>query len=369
MQIRNDSSSIPLLGLANEDGLDFSVDVRSRFDLPESVFVNLVNREGLRHLRYERFALSETREEAERRLGEGLVISRRTDAGLWSVVRVDEGAVAFVEISRGSAMVEVAARDRAGYCEALSARIGAEEHDDEDVPVTFWALGPHGARSARRRIKAPEWADVAANYERGAGLDIAKLITSKVPSAGRLVLWHGEPGTGKTNALRALARVWSDWCATHFITDPEAFLGAGTSYLLDVLTSESTTSGTKGLDWKMVVLEDSGELLTADAHERTGQALSRLLNITDGLIGQGMQVIVLVTTNEPLRRLHPAIQREGRCWKEIEFVPLSAREANLWLAAHDSATRVTTPTAIADLYAVLRGRTPVMRPAFGFGGA
>ena len=65
--------------------------------------------------------------------------------------------------------------------------------------------------------------------------------------------------------------------------------------------------------WKLVVLEDSGELLSIDAHERTGQALSRLLNVTDGVLGQGTKAIVLVTTNEPLRKLHPAIRRAGRC--------------------------------------------------------
>jgi AAA+ superfamily predicted ATPase len=44
------------------------------------------------------------------------------------------------------------------------------------------------------------------------------------PSGGRLVLWHGEPGTGKTSAIRALANEWRDWADFQFITDPEEFL-------------------------------------------------------------------------------------------------------------------------------------------------
>jgi hypothetical protein len=177
----------------------------------------------------------------------------------------------------------------------------------------------------------------------------------------------GAPGTGKTTALRALVRVWSDWCATHFITDPEEFLGSGTGYLLEVLTAEPAQRRAGDVEWKMVVLEDAGELLSVDAHSRTGQALSRLLNVTDGLLGQGTNVVVLVTTNEPLRGLHPAVTRPGRCWRSIEFQPLTVREANGWLAAHNSAERVSRARALADLYEVLRGRTPEVERPFGFG--
>ena len=182
------------------------------------------------------------------------------------------------------------------------------------------------------------------------------------------MLWHGAPGTGKTYALRALAHAWRDRCSTHYITDPEAFLGHGTSYLLDVLTTDETTN--EGDRWKLVVLEDSGELLSVDAHERTGQALSRLLNTTDGMLGQGMNAILLVTTNEPIRRLHPAIQRPGRCWAQINFTALDKSQANRWLAADDSAARVTDAASLAELYDIRRGqrRTSAPPAAFGFTG-
>ncbi len=38
---------------------------------------------------------------------------------------------------------------------------------------------------------------------------------------GRLLLLHGEPGTGKTTALRALAQQWRSWCQVDCVLDPE----------------------------------------------------------------------------------------------------------------------------------------------------
>ena len=71
-----------------------------------------------------------------------------------------------------------------------------------------------------------------------------------------------------------------------------------------------------------------------------GQGLSRFLNVVDGLIGQGLRVLVLVTTNEPIRKLHPAVARPGRCAANVEFAPLAADEAAAWLDEHGSPTAV-----------------------------
>jgi hypothetical protein len=48
--------------------------------------------------------------------------------------------------------------------------------------------------------------------------------------------------------------------------------------------------------WRLLLLEDCDELIRAEAKQSTGQALSRLLNLTDGLLGQGRRVLVAVTT-------------------------------------------------------------------------
>jgi ATP-dependent 26S proteasome regulatory subunit len=79
------------------------------------------------------------------------------------------------------------------------------------------------------------------------------------------------------------------------------------------------------------VIEDADELLRADAKRAAGQSLSRLLNLADGFIGRGLRTLVMITTNEPVGRLHAAVVRPGRCLAEIEFPALSPVEASALL--------------------------------------
>lgn len=262
------------------------------------------------------------------------------------------GALAKISLGYGWFSIRVAsatAEQAASTCSAFRQAYPASylmepEGGEVRVPITFWTNSPFGPQPRLRKIDSATWGDITGNYTAPVRDELASLMTwDDGPTAdGQLLLWQGPPGTGKTWALRALATEWARWAEFHYITDPDSFFVGDPSYMINVLLSDSYSVVDEPTGdiyneadplgkWRVLILEDTGELLAANAKESYGQGLSRLLNVVDGMIGQGLRVLALVTTNDELGDLHPAVSRPGRCASQIEFGPLTPAEASAWL--------------------------------------
>lgn len=243
----------------------------------------------------------------------------------------------------------------------------------EELEVTFWYYTSQGPRSYSRRLLAPNWSDIAINYPKDTHEKLVHLQQHRPGDVGgKLILWQGVPGTGKSWSLRALAKGWQSWCRAHYVLDPEKFFNEG-SYLLQVILDaqdQPSAANTGGELWRLIILEDTGEMLRKDAKEHVGQGLARLLNLCDGLLGQGLRIMLLITTNEETGVLHEAVTRSGRCLSRITFETFTPEAANDWLRGRGRTdVKITRAVTLADLYAVLSGENiEVSNKRVGFGG-
>lgn len=121
------------------------------------------------------------------------------------------------------------------------------------------------------------------------------------------------------------------------------------TYMMQSIADPEFISFISSFKNSILLLEDSENILANTIDDRT-QAVSNILNMTDGLLNDCMDIQIITTFNTNAKMIDKALTRAGRLQVNYKFKKLSKENANL-LAKHIGIDRVfTEPATLAEIY-------------------
>jgi hypothetical protein len=167
-----------------------------------------------------------------------------------------------------------------------------------------------------------------------------------------IVLLHGLPGTGKTTYLRYLIGKIK-----------KRILFVSPSVASDIMNPEFIQLLVNNPN-SVLIIEDA-ENVIMDRKLSNNAAVSNLLNISDGLLADFLNVQLICTFNNSLTLVDSALLRKGRLIAKYEFGKLSVAKAQKLNNHFGFTTVINKPMTIAEIanpneVAVIQQRTEIL---------
>jgi hypothetical protein len=195
--------------------------------------------------------------------------------------------------------------------------------------------------------------DLDINYGYGFSKFHSDLMTRFNKSTKGLVLFHGEPGTGKTYYIRHLLRMMVANRKKVIYMPPNMVDHLTDPVFMTFLGNEVRRWSAEG-NFCVLLIEDAEPLLAKRQEGVRIQGVTNLLNMTDGLLNDMLNLQIICTFNVDLRRLDSALLRPGRLIARKEFKALSELDANLLAQRLGIKHHFTKPATLGEIYAMMK---------------
>jgi len=181
--------------------------------------------------------------------------------------------------------------------------------------------------------------DIDANYNDDFK-DVSEFMVKSLNDKSKtgLYILSGEPGTGKTTWVRYLAGkikrniIFVSPDMVEYITDPS---------FIPFLMNNSDS---------VLIIEDAEPALQKrNGNSRTG-AISNILNLTDGLLSDCLNISIVATFNTNTNNIDSALLRDGRLLKSYMFNKLEPAKATKLLKSIGHDVEAKTPMSLSEIY-------------------
>jgi hypothetical protein len=184
-----------------------------------------------------------------------------------------------------------------------------------------------------------------------------KLLKRLAEETKGLTLFHGVPGSGKTTYIRHLLRKLKEMNKdNNVLYFPPTMVGSITDpNFINFISDWVIDSKAKNY----LLIEDAEPLLESrDMSRNIG--ITNLLNLTDGLLNDILNVQIIATFNTKLSNIDSALLRPERLMARKEFEALSVEKGKILASKIDiNPDLVTKKMTLADIYALKNERKPI----------
>ncbi len=202
--------------------------------------------------------------------------------------------------------------------------------------------------------------DLNVNYGYGFEKFHKELMSRFNTDTKGLVLFHGQPGTGKTYYIRHLLRkMVSSNNKIVIYMPPNMVDHLVEPGFMTFLTDKIKRWSEDGF-FSVLLIEDAEPLLAKRQEGVRIQGVTNLLNISDGILNDILNLQIICTFNVDLKKLDSALLRPGRLIARKEFKPLSELDANLLAQRLGIEYLFTKPVTIGEVYSKMKNKNTLI---------